>query len=117
MPEVCPELYQPTCGCDHVVHASACAANGAGVDIDNVGTCAAPAPNLFPCGARFCDRQKEYCTATASDVAGADDSYGCSPLPAGCGPMPSCGCLQTNACFGTCKGDAETGLTLSCAGG
>ncbi len=115
-PEVCPEFFQPTCGCDNLVHSNECDTYGAGVDVNHLGTCKLASPGVFACGAGFCETKSQYCVNTASDVAGVDDSFGCNPLPPSCGPEPSCGCIK-NACAGTCKGVAATGLTVACPGG
>src|SRR5258706_9388863 len=59
IPEECPLLYQPTCGCDGKVHGNACETGFARTDVSNLG-CAAP-PDLFSCGPRFCSKGREYC--------------------------------------------------------
>ena len=39
IPEACPEVYAPVCGCDGVTYSNACFADMAGVAIDYRGPC------------------------------------------------------------------------------
>lgn len=38
-PELCPELYEPVCGCDGETYANACAAAAAGASVHSQGVC------------------------------------------------------------------------------
>ena len=38
-PELCPEVYNPVCGCDHMTYSNECFANAAGQDIISTGVC------------------------------------------------------------------------------
>ena len=38
-PEVCPDIFDPVCGCDGVTYGNACEANRAGAQIDRTGAC------------------------------------------------------------------------------
>lgn len=116
-PSACPELYIPTCGCDGVVYDSPCMANGAGVDVSNLGGCTAPA-GTFACGWTFCNAD-QYCQRAVSDVGGEPDYYSCLSLPAACqmGADPSCVCLAGEPCGGMCTQDAAGGMTVTCPGG
>lgn len=38
-PEVCNDLYDPVCGCDHRTYANECTAHGAGVSVQRAGAC------------------------------------------------------------------------------
>ncbi|MFN0250721.1 MAG: hypothetical protein ACKV2T_27825 [Kofleriaceae bacterium] len=109
-PTACPDLFDPVCGCDGVVHSNVCDANGAGTDVSAIGSCPVPAGE-FTCGFRTCDLSNEFCLRTVSDRSGEPDSFSCMPLPAGC---TSCGCMTDEPCGDFCDGTAASGLTLTC---
>lgn len=115
-PMGCPKNLDPVCACDGMIYDNACAANAAGVDVAISGNCTAPA-GMFPCGERFCALGKQYCQFSLSDVGNEPDTTACLPLPAGCGPMPSCACLANEACGKMCSPSKGGGLTLTCPGG
>ena len=115
-PDACPEIYSPTCGCDGKVYGNPCEASGAGVDINDNGTCPAPA-GKFACGSTFCDTATSYCVRGTSDIGGEPNNYTCAPLPAGCGAPPACACLAQENCGFMCEAGGSGGLILTCAGG
>jgi hypothetical protein len=117
IPEECPLLYQPTCGCDGKVHGNECETGFARTDVSILG-CPAP-PDLFSCGPRFCGKGREYCQKNSSDVSGQPDGYTCFALPSGClaSPPPNCACLTGDASFPACTADAEGNLTVVYPGG
>jgi hypothetical protein len=115
MPEECPLLYQPACGCDGKLHGNACETGFARTDVSTLG-CEAP-PNLFGCGSTFCSKGREYCRRTNSDVGGEPDGFTCLALPAACGAMPTCACIVGDAGFPMCSADAEGNLTVVYPGG
>jgi hypothetical protein len=114
-PQVCPDLYMPTCACDGMVYSSPCDAAGAGFDENNNAGCSPPA-GLFPCGSKFCDVKTQYCQRSLTDVGGTSDTYACVSLPAGCGNAPSCACLTNEPCGPSCASSGD-GLILTCPGG
>jgi hypothetical protein len=114
-PTGCPDLFQPTCGCDGQIHGSPCDTNAAGTDVSDIGSCSAD-PGLFACGHLFCDLATTYCQRGSSDVGNEPDSFQCNQLPAGCG-TPSCACLADEPCGAICAGAASSGFELTCPGG
>ena len=117
-PTSCPVLLVPerTCGCDGVVHPSACDTNLAGADVNAAGTCTLDAGTIA-CGYRQCNRGSQYCARSTSDVGSEPDAFTCLALPAGCGGTASCACLAGQPCGAQCSGDATSGVTLTCPGG
>jgi hypothetical protein len=113
-PTSCPAEAPQVCGCDGQVHASACAARQAGVDVDSRGSCTAPG-GTFPCGEIFCTEGSEYCHA----LSGTPTLYSCRPFPEACGGTPTCDCL-TPLCsetFPSCDDvPGGSGLALTCFG-
>ncbi len=86
VPQTCPEVYQPVCGCDGQTFTNACYAASAGVSVDYEGACSqnTGCTGDADCGSgQFC--QKDSCTA----VTGA-----CIDRPANCmlAYIPVCGC-------------------------
>ena len=106
-------MYAPACGCDGLVHDNACGANGAGVDLNDNGTCPPPSADLFPCGHAFCTLATQYCEVVHSTVGG-DDAFTCKSLPPECAAQVACGCLANVSCGMFCAGDAASGLTATC---
>lgn len=115
-PGACPAVDEPTCGCDGAVHGNACSANGDGTDVANSAGCQPP-QGMFECGAGFCQHGGDYCQVSTSDVGGEPSSYGCKPLPAGCGATPTCGCVATEPCSSLCEVGPMGDVTLTCPGG
>jgi len=115
-PFACDDRLDPVCGCDGTVHPNACEAEALGIDVSASGNCPAEA-GLFACGFKQCNIDSEFCQHSVSDEGGFPDSFGCSPLPIGCGGSPSCACLADEVCGFNCSGDAIGGFTLTCPGG
>eukprot|EP01125_Pyxidicula_operculata_P000991 TRINITY_DN10872_c0_g1_i1.p1 TRINITY_DN10872_c0_g1~~TRINITY_DN10872_c0_g1_i1.p1 ORF type:complete len:112 (-),score=1.70 TRINITY_DN10872_c0_g1_i1:28-363(-) len=45
IPQICPLIYLPVCGCDGFTYSNTCAANAAGVNVaDTTGGCQEPTP-------------------------------------------------------------------------
>ncbi len=101
------------CGCDGVTHASECAAQQAGVDLDDRGGCPAPV-DRFRCGARFC-AVGQYCIHTG-DITGIPDNFVCANLPAGCAGTADCECVRYAQC-GEQSMLGPTGTCVAVSGG
>lgn len=118
IPESCPAVDEPACGCDGTVYGNACEAGLAGVDVATSG-CTAPADS-FQCGTGFCDSATQLCTVTGNDTPSPPPFfYSCGPLPASCGGVtPSCDCAGDTAtgCGGTCE-EVDGGVVIHCPGG
>jgi hypothetical protein len=120
MPQGCPGVYSPVCGCDGMVHGNDCEAAGAGTDVSNAGGCTDPT-GTFACGPTFCAKNQQYCMKTLSDVPGLPDSYLCGSLPTECfqGTPPSCPCIDgvCGAPMQNCSESPAGDLTVVCPGG
>lgn len=111
-PDACPLAIvgTPTCACDRRIYGSACEANGAGVDINAHGTCDL-GPGMFACGYVQCAIASQYCRREPH--LSSADTFICLPLS--CTGTPDCACLAKERCGNACTGNAQVGLTLTCA--
>ena len=89
IPDACPELYEPVCGCDGVTYPNDCERVRAGAQLDHFGPCIRPCSSDADCGTgEVCVTMPGHCgdpTAPAACVAVPDQ---CPML----GLMPVCGC-------------------------
>jgi hypothetical protein len=118
LPQGCIQLYQPVCGCDHNVYPNACTANAAGIDVDVLGGCTAPA-GMFACGAYFCGLSGEFCLESGGSPVPGGPSGGqppaCMALPlSSCTAPPSCVCLTGLECDPSCETLPSGGLEATC---
>ena len=114
-PDACGDDPVSECGCDGMAYTQGCA-NEAGTDTNiDAASCMAPA-GYFPCGPLLCDSSSFYCRRDVSDVGGIPDSWGCMPLPNGCGDPADCTCLEMENCGFMCEATGS-GFTLTCPGG
>lgn len=106
---------EPVCGCDGAVHANACEAAMAGVDLSRFGTCAPPSPDYFQCGYKFCKRASEYC---AFVVIEASNREYCEPIPDRCqGDADPCTCIGGDDPCARYTGSLTTKCGVSATGG
>ena len=104
----------PVCGCDGKTYESRCAANTAGIDVQNEGGCTPPA-GMFGCGFAFCQVGESYCQGFLGDGNDSSaDRYQCLSAPTGCSPA-TCDCLPTTQFDCTCTTTPEGGAVQACA--
>ncbi len=89
-PELCPQVYEPVCGCDGITYANDCERASAGVALDHRGACESLCGGFMglTCGpGEFCDLDAGFCHG--ADIAGI-----CVTPPRGCPDVfdPVCGC-------------------------
>jgi hypothetical protein len=96
MPETCPDVSAPVCGCDSHTYGNECEAAAVGVNVASEGECPPPACT----GNDDCEAD-EYCERIVGDCAA---SGVCAPVPWPCSDIqdPVCGCdgsTHRNACY------------------
>jgi len=91
-PDVCPDLFDPVCGCDSVTYGNRCELLAAGAQLDHHGACLSVCdPTLPSCALdETCIPLPGHCDTI--------DSHACVPLPLDCPPgdWPVCGCDGTD---------------------
>jgi hypothetical protein len=104
IPEVCPAIYDPVCGCDGTTYGNACEANMVGVSVAASGECEPAGGNA--CGGLLglACAEGEFCDYPPDAFCGAADATGtCTAMPDACDAVlaPVCGCDEVtydNAC-------------------
>jgi hypothetical protein len=98
IPQICPDIYSPVCGCDDKTYPSACNAASIGVSVESEGACpAADGGAAAGCGGLQglqCPKG-QYCDYPADALCGRADAIGnCAPVPSACTKelKQVCGC-------------------------
>ena len=121
IPQACPDVYAPVCGCDNNTYGNSCEAASRGVDVLHTGTCAGAATcslAMVCAVGEFCDWQDRSCGVNAAVGV-------CRIRPAVCPDvyMPVCGCdgnTYGNSCEAASRGvdvafDGACANPMSCA--
>jgi hypothetical protein len=99
------------CGCDGVVHPTACEANLKSIDLDHGGNCQPPT-GTFVCDALLCDATNSYCEEIKPPAPDAA-VFACTPFPAECLSLHTCDCLKQSGVATGCKADADGHLHVT----
>lgn len=112
IPDVCPEIYMPVCGCDGKAYGNQCEASSASVSVAYEGTCDKPVGKSCGGFAGVQCAEGEFCNYPPETLCGAADNEGfCAPIPEACDTLydPVCACngqTYSNACAANMAGQA-----------
>jgi hypothetical protein len=88
-PQICPDIFQPVCGCDGQTYPNSCNAAAAGVAVVHTGACA---PAKTQCGGIA----GIQCPGSGRCVDDPSDS--CDPTMGGADCIGICTCIETQLC-------------------
>ncbi len=114
IPAGCPDVDEPTCGCDGVVYANSCEALLAGTDASESVSCTPPSNVLYQCGSGFCATAGTYCIAHEQPT---DTVYECGQIPSKCGGPGemSCACVSDLCTISDCGVLPSGRVLVTCA--
>ncbi|HKO47447.1 MAG TPA: Kazal-type serine protease inhibitor domain-containing protein [Polyangiaceae bacterium] len=128
IPDICPTVAAPVCGCDGVTYSNSCNAASKGVSVLHAGTCDGSTPGGTVCGGLLglgC-AETEFCNFPIATQCGSGDQTGtCTEIPSGgCDKslIRVCGCdgkTYDNACLARAAGIsvASNGACSTACGG
>ena len=105
LPEACPDIFDPVCGCDGVTYGNRCEAYAAGASISSPGPCEGGG-NEGDCASNADCNRNSYC---AREQGNCDGVGTCEVRPQACTRefRPVCGCdgaTYSNACVAASQG-------------
>ncbi len=105
MPNACPDVWDPVCGCDGNTYGNECEADAAGVTIAHRGECSDTCGGI---GGETCE-PGEFCKFPNGTCDIVDNQGVCTPIPEACITIwdPVCGCdgvTYSNECHADAAG-------------